>query len=61
MLFDAPACMKTIKVCILRTIPLTKANYEAAAKALGLDVKKKNVLPTTIYIVQESPEVEGKS
>ncbi|CUS34508.1 hypothetical protein [Candidatus Nitrospira nitrificans] len=62
MLFDAPAIRKKLgTVKVLRAIKVDDTNYLAVAKALGLNVKLKGVTPSTIYIVQEAPEIQKKT
>jgi hypothetical protein len=42
---------------VLREIRVTAENVKIVAKLLGMDVKKKGIKPSTIYIVQDAPEV----
>jgi hypothetical protein len=59
MLFDAPALMKAMgTVRVLREIKANRETYRVIAKALGLDPDAKEMSPTSIYIVQEAPDVE---
>lgn len=46
------------KVRVLREMRLDASNYKAVAQALGLNPDKKPVAPSTIYIVQEAPDVD---
>ncbi|CUS37839.1 hypothetical protein [Candidatus Nitrospira nitrificans] len=61
MLFDSPAIRKKLgTVKVLRAIKVDDTNYLNVAQALGLNVKRKGVTASTIYIVQKAPEIQKK-